>query len=521
MRDSGALYVTSPLGRAHWVRLAPAALPLLLGLGALLAIFHEEAWAAVKIWSHSTAYGHCFLVLPLALWLAYERRNVVLGLAITPASPRIALWLLPLAAGWIVSYVLGIMEGRQLIAMAAAQLLFYAVLGRDLYVDLSAPLLFLVFMVPFGAFLTPVLQNFTADFILLGLKIAGIPFRADTLHIEIPEGTFYVAEACAGLRFLIASVAFGALYALTMYRSTVKRVAFIAASSIVPIFANGVRGLGIVMLGHVLGSAEAAAADHLIYGWVFFSMVTFALALGGLPFREDLDIEPAPRSVADFARGALDRHEGRQASPGSTRMAGLWVAASITGIALIGPLIGIYLDRRTPDLAVSVVPEPAIPGGCVPGRSVVSEGLSVQSFDCGDAKFTMTTQVFARGSNPAKVIGSIRSIATDGMDADMDQSVMHIDAGMPDEWVMLSENNGRKASAYVFWLDGSPALGSIRDRIRLARAMFATDQRPALGIVIAVDADRAVRARRLREFVSAQDQLADQISKQLGSLATQ
>ena len=57
----------------------------------------------------------------------------------------------------------------------------------------------------------------------------------DGYTIEIPEGTFYVAEACAGLRFLIASIAFGCLYALLMYRSPVRRTAFIVISIVVPI----------------------------------------------------------------------------------------------------------------------------------------------------------------------------------------------------------------------------------------------------------------------------------------------
>ena len=46
------------------------------------------------------------------------------------------------------------------------------------------------------------------------------------------------------------------------------------------------RALGIVVLGAVLGSAQAAAADHLIYGWMFFSVVMLLLVASGMPFRE-------------------------------------------------------------------------------------------------------------------------------------------------------------------------------------------------------------------------------------------
>ncbi len=513
----------SPLGRAHWTRLAPAALPLGAGLAILLVLFHAEAIAAVKIWWQSTAYGHCFLVLPLALWLAYERREVVLGLAVTPLAPRIALYALPLVGLWVVSYVLGIMEGRQLAAMGFAQLLFFAVLGRDLYFDLSPALLYLVFLVPFGAFAAPVLQHFTAGFIVHGLDTLGIPNRADAFRIEIPEGTFYVAEACAGLRFLIASMAFGVLYAVTMFRSPFKRVAFIVASMIVPVVANGFRGLGIVVLGHVLGSAEAAATDHLIYGWVFFTIVTIALAMGGLPYREDLLIAASPRSVADYARGATGvRGQSRTGFAGAltvvAKRSGFAVTAAVLGLAVMGPAIGTWLDHRVPDLTISVVPEPSIPGDCSPGASHVEGGISVQRFTCPDATLTMTVAVFAPGSNPARVIGTVRDIASAPLAADSDQSTLTIDGAKPDTWVLISENVGKRASAYVLWLDGKPALGGLRDRIHLAQDMLNGGHRPPLGAVITVEADRGVRSKRLRDFIMAQDQLSDQVQGQLKGL---
>ena len=40
---------------------------LAAGLVALGLVFHEEIAAAVRVWSNSTAYNHCFLVLPIAL----------------------------------------------------------------------------------------------------------------------------------------------------------------------------------------------------------------------------------------------------------------------------------------------------------------------------------------------------------------------------------------------------------------------------------------------------------------------
>ncbi len=218
--------------------------------------------------------------------------------------PAAALLGAPIAIGWIAAERLGIMEGRQLAAIAALEVLALAVLGRRLYRALAGPLLYLVFLVPFGAFLTPQLQQFTARFVAVGLTLLGVPSLVTNMTIEIPEGTFYVAEACAGLRFLIAAVAFGVFFALLNYRSPGRRTAFIAASCVVPVVANGFRALGIVLLGHLLGSAEAAETDHILYGWMFFSIVLLLLVAAGLPFREAMSSSPPSAVQRQRCQGA-------------------------------------------------------------------------------------------------------------------------------------------------------------------------------------------------------------------------
>ena len=75
------------------------------------------------------------------------------------------------------------------------------------------------------------------------------------------------------MRYLIASFTVGTLYAYLNYRSTRRRLIFIAISLLVPIVANWLRAYLIVLLGHVSGNTVAVGADHLIYGWLFFGVV--------------------------------------------------------------------------------------------------------------------------------------------------------------------------------------------------------------------------------------------------------
>jgi exosortase A len=263
-----------------------AGLVMLLASAVVLGLFHDLVAPAVEIWWRSETFNHCFLVLPLAGYMAWQRRAY--ALAFRPAPDLRALALLPvIGIGYLLMRFAGIVELQQHAVMAMLQVLFLAVLGWPAYRALLWPLLYLFFLVPSGEFLVPWLQDYTAWFSIRALMVTGIPVWADGTFITTPTGNFEVAVACAGVRFLIASLAFGALYADVMYRSAWRKAAFLAASVIVPIIANGFRAYGIVILAHLTDNAAAVAADHIIYGWVFFSFIMLLLMLIGNQYRED------------------------------------------------------------------------------------------------------------------------------------------------------------------------------------------------------------------------------------------
>jgi exosortase A len=433
------------------------------GLTVLGVVFGHEVLAAIAVWSSSTAYGHCYLVMPIVAWLLWERRNVFSALL-----PRPEVWPVGIAAllvpVWVAADFLGIMEGRQLAFVGFVELLLMAAVGWRMWWALSAAFLYLFFLVPFGAFITPALQHFTAAFIVDGLRILHIPFEANSFQITIPEGSFYVAEACAGLRFLIAAIAFGVLYAVTMFRSPWRRAAFIAVSCVVPVVANGVRGLGIVVLGHVLGSAQAGAADHLIYGWVFFSVVILLLVLIGLPFRE------APASVPVGVAGEVFSFR---------RLAG---CAGVVLVALAGPALAAAVvgDGGLPSVALA--PAIGLPFGCVRQGSQTFGPVRSDGVLCGDQRLTVTTTVLGRRSNPASILETARAEAAAGLLGEVDSEVVQL-GGAP--WVVLSGRDLGGAAAYAVWIDGRQSVGGLRDRVAMARDMFTLGSAPVV-VTVAV-----------------------------------
>jgi exosortase A len=270
-----------------------------IGIAALFfgIVFQREIGGAVQVWIESTAYTHCFLVIPLVGFLLWERRWIIAS-----ASPSPTLWpliVMPFLSGlWLIAAILDIQEARQFLLIAMFEVAVLVALGPRLFRLLLAPLLFLFFLVPSGAFLVPTLQKITAQISIAGLELLHIPVFSDGFMIEIPEGTFEVAEACAGLRFLIASIVFGCFFAVVMYQSIIRRALFIALSLIVPIAANGMRALGIIVLAHLEGSAAAVEADHVLYGWFFFTLVIIILIAIGMTFAQKIDRRVPVRSTA-------------------------------------------------------------------------------------------------------------------------------------------------------------------------------------------------------------------------------
>lgn len=463
--------------------LAGVAAPLVVGFIALGLLFHAEVTAAVQVWIGSTAYNHCFLVIPIVGYLIWDRRDVLGGIAARPL-PMVALLALPLAIAWFVAERIGFMEGRQLVAMTAVEVLLLSVLGWHAYWMLCGPLLYLYFLVPFGDFLTPWLQDFTAYFVMHGLDLLGIVNYTDGYTIQIPEGTFFIAEACAGLRFLIASIAFGCLYALLIYRSPFRRLCFIVASLIVPVIANGFRALGIVVLGHLLGSAQAAETDHVLYGWMFFSIVILILIAIGLPFREDQHppqdplSQPIPPASASRSR----------ISAATALMVVLTAIGPATAFAFnraaTGPSAELDLAGMGPCTAL-----PETPGADNPPR-VLTRHYVCPGLDVTGLGVMLRAQTFGSRVAPRPIMKAQVEMSRRVDIEDVSTRTVHM-GGLP--WLLTRTENPTHFAASLLWENGGPIMPGISFRLRRAWHSIVGGGGPLVLLVLTPDPDLAAR----------------------------
>lgn len=276
----------SPQTAWRWLGPAALALPLLV-----IALLWPTAQAMLSVWLNSDTFAHGLAVVPISLWLIWRQRGQLAR--VTPSPALAGLLLLGLAG---LAWLLGTLADVQLVSQLALVVMILAsvwtLLGTAVVRVILFPLGFLLFAVPMGEGLIAPLMDFTAVFTVAAIRLTGIPVYAEGHLISLPTGEWSVVEACSGIRYLIASVTVGALFAYLTYQHYWKRGLFMLAAVLLPILANGLRAFMIVMIGHFSEMRLAVGMDHVLYGWVFFGAVMLGMFWIGGRFG---DPDPAPR----------------------------------------------------------------------------------------------------------------------------------------------------------------------------------------------------------------------------------
>lgn len=295
----------------------------------VLAVYFGTTASMVAIWRRSDTFAHGFLIVPIFLYLVWRDRVALAALRPAPFWPALAGIVLAAVVAWLGEH-LNTVSLPQFAVMAMIPLAIWAIFGTATLRELAYPLAFLFFAVPFGEFLMPRLIDWTADFTVLAIRASGVPIFREGNSFLIPSGRWSVVEACSGLRYLIASVMVGVLFAYLSYRSAWRRALFIAASIVVPIVANWLRAYMIVMLGHLSGNRIAVGVDHLIYGWIFFGLVMALLFFVGSRWREDQEPRAGAASGAREGAASWPRQAGAVALAAAILVStGGWLVASV------------------------------------------------------------------------------------------------------------------------------------------------------------------------------------------------
>ena len=297
--------------RTHLTALGVAA-------AALLLLFRQDAADMVRIWIESSTFNHCLLIVPIIAWLVWQRRPQLRRLVPTAWAPG----LLIVAAGalaWLLGQAGGVALARHLGLVVMLQGTVVACLGKAVARGIAFPLFYALFLVPAGEEIVPLMQTITARMCMTLLALAGIPAHLEGVFITTPSGPFEVAEACSGVKFLIAMLAYGALVANLCFRSWRRRILFMAAAVVIPVLANGIRAWATIYVASLTDADYATGFDHILYGWIFFAIVIALLMAAGWPFFDRAANDPG------FDPAALQ--EGNAVPTRPRRLGGMVAAA--------------------------------------------------------------------------------------------------------------------------------------------------------------------------------------------------
>lgn len=250
-------------------------------LGLLVALYHEIFAGLLYDWDNDPNYSHGFIVPFMSAFFVYERWT---RLHQTPIQPHVLG--IPVLALGMAMLVIGSI-GAELFAQRVSFIVVTAglillILGKRILFTLSLPIGFLLFMIPLPAIVVNTiafpLQIFAAQSASFCLFNLGIPVFREGNLITLAGTTLEVAEACSGLRSLVALLALGTVYAYFSQNQMWKRWVLILLSIPIAILANAFRVTGTGVLANIWGTEAAEGFYHTFEGWLVF-VVAFVLLL--------------------------------------------------------------------------------------------------------------------------------------------------------------------------------------------------------------------------------------------------
>jgi exosortase len=242
---------------------------VLLAVAVALAVYAPILYHMGLHWYAVDDYSHGFLIGPLALYFAWEQRPKLRRARIEPSW-----WgLVPLL---MASFTLTVGRlGVELMNMRVSFVLTLMGLvlllaGRQVFRILLFPLFFLFLMVPLPQSLVNIvafpLQLVAADWAVQLLYYLRIPALREGNIIHLPNTTLFVAEACSGLRSLMALITLGVVFAYFFRKSWGERILIVASAIPIAIVVNSLRVALTGILTYRFGEKAAEGILHEFQG---------------------------------------------------------------------------------------------------------------------------------------------------------------------------------------------------------------------------------------------------------------
>jgi exosortase len=266
-----------------------------LALVGFVLLYRNVLAKLIYDWGNDDNYSHGFLIVPISLYLAWERRDVFKA---APEKPS-AFGLVVIAGSLLVLFA-GILGSELFLTRIS---IVGTVVGTLLYVAgwarlrvLAFPVAFLLLMIPLPAIIFNQiafpLQMLASQAGEQALRAVEIPVLREGNVLVLANTTLEVAEACSGIRSLVSLLTLGIMFGYFTDQRAWVRILIAASTVPVAILANAARVAGTGIAAHRFGPEAAQGFFHDFSGWAVF-LVAFVLMLGIQ--RVIVWLAPAPR----------------------------------------------------------------------------------------------------------------------------------------------------------------------------------------------------------------------------------
>lgn len=255
-----------------------------LGVLALVYVFafFSGIENLLKRWGEQQELSHGYFLPVIAAWIAWDRREAILGSLGRPATVGLA----GVAIGAVV-LILSEMTVSSLMIFQHLAMVFIlgsltlALGGRNVFWVTLLPIAYLLFMVPppYWA-ITQLSQQFQLWSSQLGvwmIELMGIPVFLSGNIIDLGDYKLQVAEACSGLRYLFPFLSLGFLAAYLFKAPLWQRAVVFLSTIPITILMNSFRIAVTGILVQAYGSSHAEGMIHFFEGWVVFVLCMILL----------------------------------------------------------------------------------------------------------------------------------------------------------------------------------------------------------------------------------------------------
>ena len=245
--------------------------------GVAVAFFYPAIVMLVEKWQASEDYNRVFLVVPVVGYMIWMKKDLL------EKGKEGSIAGLVLLSGAILSYLLALkIQIPTLIFLTMAGVIVCVLIylaGFRILRDLAIPILLLLMLIPVPnqilSMLTASLQLWISDISSNISHLLSVPLYQEGNVLHLPDKSFFVVEACSGIRSLISMTTVSLILGYFMLNTITAMILLFILSIPVAIIINFIRITSMVLAYYFFNIDLTTGTMHTVAG-----LVLFAIGLG-------------------------------------------------------------------------------------------------------------------------------------------------------------------------------------------------------------------------------------------------